>query len=177
MTGKSLLLAALAVGVASSVVPAEAKRKADPTKMTCEEFLAVGESVQPRIVAWLDGYSKGGKLKEEDVGEVDVDRQMAVLVVACKEDPKKNLWDKIRDRLPGGRKKVKPTKMTCQEFVELEQTVQPELVYWADGYDKARKVKEGVVGEVDLERDVAVVVVDCKPAPKESLWARMKKHL
>lgn len=132
--------------------------------------------MQPRAVAWLDGYSKGGKLKDEDVAEIDVDRQMAVLVVACKEEPKKTLWDKMRSHLPGG-KKVKPVKMTCQEFVDLDETDRPELVYWIDGYNKAKRVQEGAAGEVDLQRDVGVVVVDCKQAPKESLWTRIKKHL
>jgi len=164
------------VGVMLGVEPADAK-KVKPTKMTCEEFLALSEDVQPRAVAWLDGYSKAGKLKEEDVGEVDVDRQMAVLVVSCKEDPKKTLWDKIRDRIPVGRKKAKPVKMTCQEYVDAEQTVRPELVYWADGYNRATKVSESEVGEVDLERDVVVVYEECKQVPKESFWARVKKHL
>jgi len=50
-------------------------------------------------------------------------------------------------------------------------------VYWADGYEKGTKVKENDVGEVDLERDVAVVYEDCKQAPKESLWAKIKKHV
>ena len=175
MTRTLLLLPVLAIGLTLSPAPAAAK-KANLPKMTCEEFLGLSEDVQPRAVAWLDGYSKGGTLKEQDIGEVDVDRQMAVLVVACKEDPKKTLWDKVRAHLPGG-KKVKPTKMTCQEYVDLEQSVRPELVYWADGYAKGTKVKEDDVGEVDLERDVAVVYEDCKQAPKESLWAKIKKHV
>ena len=175
MTRISLLVVSLAIAVAFGATPAHAK-KVNPVKMTCEEFLALSDSVQPRAVAWLDGYSKGGKLKEEDVGEVDVDRQMAVLVVSCKEDPKKTLWEKIRGHLPGGRK-VKPTKMTCEDYVALGEKTRPELVYWADGYDKAKKVKESDVGEVDLERDTAVIYEECKQAPKESLWARIKKHL
>jgi acid stress chaperone HdeA len=171
-----LLSTVLGIGVAASVMPAEAK-KTNLTKMTCEEFLGLSEDVQPRAVAWLDGYSKSGKLKEEDVGEVDVDRQMAVLVVACKEDPKKTLWDKISAHLPAGMHKAKPTKMTCQEYVDMQQTDRPELVYWADGYNRRAKVKEGAVDEVDLERDVAVIYEDCQQAPKESLWAKLKKHL
>ena len=132
---------------------------------------------EPAAVAYLDGYSKAGKLEEENIGEVDVDREVAVLVVACKQEPKKTLWDKIRDHLPGGKRKVKPTKMTCQEFVDLDQTVRPEAVYWAEGYDKAKKAKADELGEVDLERDVAVIYEECKQAPSESVWAKIKKHL
>ena len=74
-------------------------------------------------------------------------------------------------------KTVKPTKMTCQEFVDLDRSVRPEAVYWAEGYNKATKVRADEVGEVDLERDVAVVYEECKQAPKDSLWAKIKKHL
>jgi acid stress chaperone HdeA len=174
MNRNTLLVVALMVGAASFPMTASAK-KANPPKMTCEEFLGLSEDAQARTVAWADGYDKAGTLKEEDIGEIDVDRQMAVLVVACKEEPKKTFWDKVRAHLPGG-KKVKPTKMTCQEFIDLDKSVQPEVVYWADGYNKAKKVEEGVAGEVDLERDVAVIYEECKQAPKESVWAKIKKH-
>jgi len=176
MSRASLLPAFLVIAPVARVPPADAKT-VKPTKMTCEEFLALGDSVKPAAVAYLDGYSKAGKLEEENIGEVDVDREVAVLVVACKQEPKKTLWDKIRDHLPGGKRKVKPTKMTCQEFVDLDQTVRPEAVYWAEGYDKAKKAKADELGEVDLERDVAVIYEECKQAPSESVWAKIKKHL
>jgi hypothetical protein len=175
MKTTALLVPVLSIGLAWSATSAEAGKKADPTKMTCEEFLGLSEDIQPRAVAFLDGYSKAGKLTEEDIGEVDVDRQMAVLVVACKEEPKKTLWDKVRAHLPGGKKKVKPAKMTCEEYMALDQSVRPEVDYFAEGYIRGTKVKANVAGEVDLERDVAVIYEECKPAPKESLWAKLKK--
>ena len=96
MVRMPLALVLMTIGV-SGVTAAEAKKVAS-AKMTCEEFLGLSDDVKPEAVAYLDGYSKGGKLKEEDIGEVDVDREVAVLVVACKEEPKKTLWDKIRHR-------------------------------------------------------------------------------
>ena len=171
-----LLVTALALGAASCAMLHSSKTAKLP-EMTCEEFLGLSEDVRPRAVAWLDGYSKGGKLKEQDIGEIDVDRQMAALVVVCEQDPKQSFWDKIRGHLPGGSRKVKPAKLTCQEFVALDQTVRPEVVYWAEGYNRAAKVQQGTVGEVDLERDVAVIVEECKQAPTESFWAKMKTHL
>jgi hypothetical protein len=167
-----LVALALAVAIAGS---AQAKKHNLP-KMTCEEFLALGDDLQPRAVAWLDGYSKGGKVKEEDIGEVDIDRQTDVLVISCKQDPKKTLWEKIQEKMPGGSKRVKPVKMTCADYVALSETERPELYYWAKGYNRGSKTKEDVSGEVDLEKDVAVVVQECKQAPKESFWAKVKKH-
>jgi hypothetical protein len=58
----------------------------------------------------------------------------------------------------------------------MSKTARPELYYFAKGYNRGSKVKENVSGEVDLEKDVAVVVQECKQAPKESFWARVKKH-
>ena len=171
MIRRPLLLSAVAIAVAANAATVNAKT-VNPPKMTCEEFLALGESIQPRAVAWLDGYSAAGKLKEQDIGEVAVDRQTEDLVVVCKQDPKVTFWDKVKAHLPGGNKKVKPTKMTCDEFVAMDQTVQPEAVFWAAGYNAG--VKQEDVTAVDLERDIGVVVVECKQAPKESFWTKVK---
>ena len=174
--GAATIAACSAHGPTSSgsVAAASTARNVDLTKMTCAEFLTLGEDVQPRAVAWLDGYSKAGTLKAQDVGEVDIDRQMDVLVVACKQDPKPTFWDKVRAHLPGGSRKVKPTKMTCQEFMDLSETERPEVAYWLDGYNHG--VQQQVAVQVDLQRDVAVIVVECKPVPKESLWTKIKQH-
>ena len=141
--------------------------------MTCAEFLALGEDVQPRAVAWLDGYSKAERSRPRMSGG-HIDRQMDVLVVACKQDPSLMFWDKVRAHLPGGSRKVKPTKMTCQEFMDLSETERPEVAYWLDGYNHG--VQQQVAVQVDLQRDVAVVVVECKPVPKESVWTKIKQH-
>jgi hypothetical protein len=168
MTLCCAILLALAAACASRTRGGNAK----PPTMTCEEFLSLSDSLKPRAVAWMDGYS-AGKTKLA-VGEVDVDRQMDSLIVLCQQTPKQSFWDRIRAKLPGGRKKIQPTKMTCQEFIDLDQTAQPEAAYWLDGYDAATRTDVSVAGEVDLERDVNVVLVECKQAPKESLWQKIK---
>jgi hypothetical protein len=164
----------LAVPTLALAVPTAQAAKKDATKMTCEEFAAQSPEGQARITAFLDGYSKRGK-KVEDIGTVDVQRQLDVLVVSCKQDPKATLWDKIKMHMPGGKKKVEPVKMTCEDFLALGSSVQPEVAYWLDGYNRGENVAAG--GQVDLERDMAVLVQECKPAPKESLWKRIKAKL
>jgi hypothetical protein len=148
--------------------------KKDPTKITCEEFAASTPESQSRVAAYLDGYSKGGK-KLEELGELEVDRELDVLVVSCTQAPKLTLWQKLEMKIPGGKKRVK-IPMTCEEFLSLSSDVQPEAAYFLAGYDRASKTAVAAAGEIDLERDVAVLVEECKPAPKESLWARIKKH-
>lgn len=145
----------------------------DPPAMTCEEFLSMKEEVRPLAIAYMDGYT-AGKKKEVDVGEVDLDRETDTLVVLCQETPKESFWQKIKDKLPGGKKKANLVKMTCEEYTALDTSVQPEAAYWLDGYDAATKTEESVVGTVDYERDVNVVVEMCKQAPKESLFDKIK---
>jgi hypothetical protein len=162
-----------ALCLVAAAAPAAAKKK-DPTKITCEEFAAQTPEGQSRITAFLDGYSKRGK-KVEEVGDVDVQRQLDVLVVSCVQSPKATFWDKVKMKLPGGKKKLKPVEMTCEDFLALGSDVQPEVAYWLDGYNRKTKTEVEAAGEVDLERDVAVLVESCKPTPKAPLWQRVKE--
>jgi len=164
-----LVLVALVAGFA---LPAAAKKKNAP-KMTCEEFAAQTPEAQTRVAAYLDGYSKGKTYVAED--DVEVDRELDVLVVSCTQEPKATLWDKIKAKMPGGKKKVKPVKMTCEEFLSLDSKIQPEVAYWLAGYNAAAKTDVAASGEVDLETDTAVLIQECKPAPKASLWEKIKK--
>jgi len=164
-----LLVPALALALAAT---ADAK-KVDATKITCEEFSAQTPEDQESITAFLHGYSKTG-VDEDALGEVEVDRVLDVTVIGCVEEPKATFWDKLRAKFPGGSKKVKPVKMTCDEFMALGKDVQPEVAYFLDGYSRKGKTNVALAGEVDLERDTAVFVEICKPAPKESLWAKIK---
>jgi len=182
-----LTIGALVIGVAATVHGATGK-KVDPTKMTCAEFVALTEEAQPRVVAWLDGYSSGAKAKPEAVPVV-VKREIAHIVEECTETPKQSLWDKIRGKLPGGKKTVaNPAKMTCEEFVALEKPAQPEVAYWMDGYNegaqkgqpetKGAKAADGEAtgaADVALDADVVAVVEECRVEPKQALSDEIKK--
>jgi hypothetical protein len=166
------LTLALLMPMLAFALSAEAK-KVDATKITCEEFSAQTPEDQESITAFLHGYSKKG-VEEDALDEVEVDRVLDVTVIGCVEEPKATFWDKLRAKLPGGKKKVKPVKMTCEEFMALGKDVQPEVAYFLDGYSRKNKTDVATAGEVDLERDTAVFVELCKPAPKESLWQKIK---
>ena len=170
---KRITVLALVALVAGFALPAAAKKSNAP-KMTCEEFAAQTPEAQTRVAAYLDGYAKGGKQVVAG-SEVEVDRVLDTLVVSCTQEPKASLWDKIKAHMPGGKKKVKPVKMTCEEFLSLDSEIQPEVAYWLAGYNAASKTDVAASGEVDLETDTAVLIQECKPAPKASLWEKIKK--
>jgi hypothetical protein len=85
--------AALSAGLLAATLAACAHRapapptaptsfKLDPRKTTCAEFVGLGETIQPRVIAWMDGYSRAGTLRQQDVAQIDIDRQTDVAVVA-----------------------------------------------------------------------------------------------
>ena len=149
-------------------------RKADPTKMTCDEYLSLSESEKPLAAAFLEGWSQGKK--QVDVGEVGLDRDVTTLVVMCKETPKESLWRRFEKHVPVLKKHVKPIQMQCTDYVSLESELQPELYYYLSGYDRATRTQTDVAGEVDLEQDYDTFIQVCKQAPKESFWTKLKAH-
>jgi hypothetical protein len=74
-------------------------------------------------------------------------------------------------------KKVNPKQITCEEFLALGTEVQPQVVYWLEGYSKAGKPEAAEIDVDALEQPVTMVVTDCRTAPKATLWEKVKKHL
>jgi LysM repeat protein len=70
-------------------------------------------------------------------------------------------------------------KMTCEEFVGLEESFQPEAVSWAVAYGEDGEPEAEAVDVEGIETVVPFVVEECKKAPKEPFWqkanAEMKK--
>ena len=65
-------------------------------------------------------------------------------------------------------------KMTCEGFVGLDESFQPKAVYWAVAYGKGGKPEADEVAAEGVETVVPVVVQECKKAPKESFWEKVK---
>ena len=156
-----------------------AESKVDALKISCEEFVAMPKPAQERTASFLEGYSKRD-VNESAVGEVEVAPDIAVAVTDCKAEPKATFWDKLKAHLPGvgssakpsrSSGRVKPVELTCEEFLALGDPKQPQVVFWLDGY--SRKNTDAVV-EVDLKRDVLALGEVCRPAPKETLWSKLK---
>jgi LysM repeat protein len=65
-------------------------------------------------------------------------------------------------------------KMTCEDFVGMDESFQPKAVYWAVAYG-SKGQPEAEAAEVDgIETLTPVVVQECKKAPKESFWQKVK---
>lgn len=69
-------------------------------------------------------------------------------------------------------KQVKPEKMTCEEFLEIDEEVQPVVVYWLHG-------KSGEIEAIDIEEyssPVAYVVTECQKENNASVWEKVKHY-
>ena len=65
-------------------------------------------------------------------------------------------------------------KMSCEDFVGLDESFQPKAVYWAVAYGKGGKPEADEVAVEGVETVVPFVVQECKKAPKESFWEKVK---
>jgi hypothetical protein len=69
-------------------------------------------------------------------------------------------------------------EITCEEFLALNADDQNRIAYWVDGYATAKG--EATVGTVAFDKfgqPIGALVDDCKKAPKETLWQKLKQHL
>lgn len=66
------------------------------------------------------------------------------------------------------------SKMTCEEFLGLEDDYQPKAVYWAVAYGSKGQPEAEVVGVDGVETVTPFVIEECKKAPKESFWQKVK---
>jgi acid stress chaperone HdeA len=65
-------------------------------------------------------------------------------------------------------------KMTCEDFMGLEDSFRPKAVYWAIAYGEGGKPESAGISVEGIERIVPVVIQDCKKTPKESFWQKVK---
>ena len=69
-----------------------------------------------------------------------------------------------------------PAKMTCEEFVALDEVVQPKVVYWAEGFHKKGKPEDLVIDVDETDSLVPVLITECQETPKLSFWEKIKSH-
>ena len=68
-------------------------------------------------------------------------------------------------------------KMTCEDFLAVEDTVKPKLVYWAVAYAKGGKPEAAVVDVEATDKITPVLIQECQAKPKESFWQKVKAEV
>jgi acid stress chaperone HdeA len=79
-------------------------------KMTCEDFLAVDETIRPKVVYYAVAYAQGGTPEAAVLDVEGTDRITPVLIENCKATPKESFWEKVKAEV----KKLKK-EMTLKE--------------------------------------------------------------
>jgi hypothetical protein len=68
----------------------------------------------------------------------------------------------------------RPGKITCEEFVALDDMAKPKVVYWAEGFNKKGKPDDAIVDIDETDRLGPMIVTECKMTPKEPFMKTMK---
>lgn len=69
----------------------------------------------------------------------------------------------------------KPTsKWTCEDFLAVDDQFQPKVIYWSSAQSKKGKPLATDVDIEGTERVIPMVIDDCKKAPQESFWSKLK---
>jgi len=151
-----------------------------PGTMTCEDFVALADVEKPRVVYWLEGFTKNAKPAQTVVDVQETDRVVPVVVSECVKSPKEVLSSVIERHAPRPIKPTaaasKPPTMTCDDFLTLAEPEKPELVFWADGFNRDAGPADSFVDLDETDNLVPAVVTECTDAPKLTFWQKVKNH-
>jgi acid stress chaperone HdeA len=70
-------------------------------------------------------------------------------------------------------KPMSPAKMTCEDFLAVDDVYRPTLVYWVAGVDKLG-VRETDTMVVDTATPIGVIVEECKKTPKMAFKTKVR---
>jgi acid stress chaperone HdeA len=76
-------------------------KEMSPSKMKCEDFVAVDSVYQSALIYWVAGIDKLG-IRETDTMVVDTATPIAVIVGECKKTPKASFKSKVRELYKSG---------------------------------------------------------------------------
>ena len=102
LTG-GIVAASLMLGATSTFAASGSKPLA---KMTCEDFLAVDETIQPKMVYWAVAYAQGGKPEAAMLDVEGTDQITPMLIQECKAKPKESFWKKVKEEVKKLKKKA-----------------------------------------------------------------------
>jgi len=76
--------------------------------------------------------------------------------------------------LPAFAAKKSADKMTCEDFIALDEVSRPKAVYWADGYNWYGQNEDAFIDFNQDDQLVPVIVQECTKAPKTKFVAKVK---
>ena len=65
-------------------------------------------------------------------------------------------------------------QMTCADFLRLDDAAKPELVYWAAIHARRGRLGTDVIDVGDTDSVVPLLIEQCKGAPRESFWRKVR---
>jgi acid stress chaperone HdeA len=68
-------------------------------------------------------------------------------------------------------------KMTCEDFLAVDDTFKPKLVYYAVAYAKGGKPEAAVIDVEGTDKITPLLIEECKANPKESFWKKLKAEV
>jgi acid stress chaperone HdeA len=68
-------------------------------------------------------------------------------------------------------------KVTCEDFIGIDDIIKPQYIIAAAAHTKGGKAKNVIIEVIDTETLVPVLIEECQKAPKESFWAKLKSKL
>jgi LysM repeat protein len=95
-SGQTLKVAASAHTSTHASPSHHAAAKKPLATMTCEEFVGLEESYQPKAVYWAVAYGKHGEPEAEAVDIEGVETLVPFVVEECRKTPKETFWQKVK---------------------------------------------------------------------------------
>ena len=68
-------------------------------------------------------------------------------------------------------------KITCREFIALDDEFKPHVVSYALGYDKAKREDAEVIDVTGVNKVVPIIITSCKAKPNDTLLQRIRADL
>ena len=68
-------------------------------------------------------------------------------------------------------------KMTCEDFIAMDEQFKPKMVYWAVAYGQGGKPESAGVNIEGTEKMIVALGEACKKTPKESFWEKVKAEV
>jgi acid stress chaperone HdeA len=68
-------------------------------------------------------------------------------------------------------------KMTCEDFLAVDDTFKPKVVYYAVAYAKGGKPEAAIIDVEGTEKITPLLIEECKAKPKESFWQKVKAEV